>query len=264
MKRFKTKRSIHIEWIIFIIIFFIFFILISLCKLDNNHKVINYLLRDFGNYNKTHYLSSNLDLLFSSYAFKEEKNIYHKKKTVYLYNTHDNEKYHDNTNISDVTIMLSNNLNKLGIKTVIEKEKCSDYTNTGLSYYDISREFIKNNLENKFDYYIDIHRDSVSNTKISINNKPYAKILFVLGIDNENYLENKKVLERMNNYLNNEYPGISRGIYEKDKKSGNGIYNQDLGSNVLLIEVGGVDNNYEELYNSTEIISLMIYHMLGE
>ena len=41
-------------------------------------------------------------------------------------------------------------------------------------------------------------------------------------------------------------------------------YNQDLSQNVLLIEIGGIENNREEINNSTEILSLMIYHILGD
>ena len=38
-------------------------------------------------------------------------------------------------------------------------------------------------------YYIDIHRDSVSKniTTVNINNKNYAKILFVVGLEHNNY-----------------------------------------------------------------------------
>ena len=72
------------------------------------------------------------------------------------------------------------------------------------------------------------------------------------------------VMEKMNNYLNDNYPGLSKGIYEKKGMGVDGVYNQDLDKNVLLIEIGGIDNNYEEVNNSTEILSLMIYHMFGD
>ena len=34
--------------------------------------------------------------------------------------------------------------------------------------------------------------------------------------------------------------------------------------NTILIEVGGVDNTYEEVYNSTEIITKALYYIIGE
>ena len=157
-------------------------------------------------------------------------------------------------------------LEKLGISVIQEENKVSDFLSLGLSSYDISRSFVQNIMEKESDikYYIDIHRDSVNDTKVTINNKPYAKILFVLGLDNPYYIKNKTILLQMNEYLNTNYPGISKGIYEKRGVGVDGKYNQDLSSNVLLIEIGGVNNNIEEVNNSTEIISLMIYHMLGD
>ena len=68
----------------------------------------------------------------------------------------------------------------------------------------------------------------------------------------------------MNDYLNKNYPGISKGIYEKKGSGVDGVYNQDLADNVILIEIGGIKNNINEINNSTEIISLMLYHMLGD
>ena len=56
------------------------------------------------------------------------------------------------------------------------------------------------------------------------------------------------------------------------KKGGagvNGIYNQDISSNAMLIEVGGVDNNIDEVLNTIEIISVILkeqilIQMIGE
>ena len=37
-----------------------------------------------------------------------------------------------------------------------------------------------------------------------------------------------------------------------------------LKKNVIVIKIGGIKNNINEVDNSTEILSLMLYHMLGE
>jgi len=56
--------------------------------------------------------------------------------------------------------------------------------------------------------------------------------------------------------LEKKYPGLSRGVLAKRKTSGNnGLYNQDLSNNSILIEVGGVDNNMEELTNTVKAFS---------
>ena len=45
----------------------------------------------------------------------------------------------------------------------------------------------------------------------------------------------------------------------------NGIYNQDISSNSVLIEVGGVDNTIEEVYNTMNAIANILYkHIKGE
>ncbi|MCO4130346.1 stage II sporulation protein P, partial [Enterobacter kobei] len=37
------------------------------------------------------------------------------------------------------------------------------------------------------------------------------------------------------------------GVYGKSQDQGNGIYNQNFSDKAILLEVGGVDNNQEEL-----------------
>ena len=113
-------------------------------------------------------------------------------------------------------------------------------------------------------YYFDIHRDSVSKsvTTVEIDGKSYAKILFVLGLENDNYKENQKTMEEINALSNKYYPGLSRGIYKKEGAGVNGVYNQDISSNSILIEVGGVDNNIDEVLNTTEAISNILYYYI--
>ena len=270
MKKFKTKNNHKkIITIIIIITILILFITLSFLKINKSYgKVINYFLSDFEKEDKLslNIVTSNLDYLINSYNFKEET-VYRKNSNkIYLYNTHNLEKYNDGTTIIDATKLLNNNLTRLGIEVIQEERKTNEYLHTGLSYYEISKLFIKDMMLKDKDilYYIDIHRDSVTDTTITINNKKYAKIMFVLGLENNNYEKNKEVISKMNNYLNENYPGISRGIYEKKGSGVDGKYNQDLSQNVLLIEIGGIENNREEINNSTEILSLMMYHILGD
>ena len=99
-------------------------------------------------------------------------------------------------------------------------------------------------------------------TTTTINGKVYAKILFVVGLEHNNYKENISNVEKINDITNKYYPGLSRGIYKKEGPGVDGIYNQDISSNSILIELGGVDNNIDEVLNTTEAISNILYYYI--
>ena len=42
---------------------------------------------------------------------------------------------------------------------------------------------------------------------------------------------------------------------KKEGANVNGIYNQDFNPNCILIEVGGIDNTIEEVYNTMSALS---------
>ena len=67
----------------------------------------------------------------------------------------------------------------------------------------------------------------------------------------------------INNIFINDYPGLSRGIYKKEGPNVNGIYNQDISPNSMLIEVGGVDNNIEEVMNTLNAITDVLNKYIG-
>ena len=168
--------------------------------------------------------------------------------------------------------LLKEKLSLYNINSVVEDKRVSTYLDKeNLAYnksYIISRRFLEDVILKypSLNYFIDVHRDSVDGdaTTTIIDNKSYAKIMFVLGLENPDYLENKEVIMKLNDFINEHYPNLSRGIYEKQGSGVNGVYNQDFHKNTILIEVGGIDNNYEEVLNSTEIITKALYHIIGE
>lgn len=297
MKKFKTKRKTKRKNVIFILIAFIFimlFIFISMKNLSSNHtSFVNFLLEQNGFIKQEDtpvlsYFISNLDLLLDDYYFKEDTEkesiiVYNEKEDnkndikqeeplVYIYSSHDNEKYSDNKSVLDVNKLLQEKLSLYKINSIVEENRVSTFLDKeNLNYnksYLISRRFLEEVILKypTLNYFIDIHRDSVDGkvTTTIIDNKSYAKIMFVLGLDNPNYLENKEVITKLNDFINKHYPNLSRGIYEKQGSGVNGVYNQDFHKNTILIEVGGIDNNYEEVLNSTEIITKALYHIIGE
>ena len=200
---------------------------------------------------------------------------------IYIYNSHQLENY-DNENLEIygitpnvlmVSYILKEKLNKLGLSTIVETTNLSDFLNANgwdhSSSYKASRLLLLDNMS-KYDslkYFIDIHRDSVSKevSTITINNKKYAKILFVLGLEHNNYQANLDNMNKINTLLEKYYPGLSRGIYKKSGAGVNGIYNQDINENVILIELGAVENNIEEVFNTIEALSNILYkYVKGE
>ena len=197
------------------------------------------------------------------------------KPIVYIYNTHDTEKY-SVPFISDysvtptvkmVSYIFKEHLNNEGISTLVENKKIKDYlTKHKLNYYgcyDASRSYIKEaSKNNDFKILIDLHRDSVKykQTLYTKDNKKYAKVMFVVTTKHKSYKKNLKFAEYLDSKLNQDYKGLSRGIYKRSDV----IFNQDLNDNAILIELGGVDNQIEELNNTLEILSKIIKEYLGE
>lgn len=197
---------------------------------------------------------------------------------IYIYNSHQLENYSNKSldiygitpNVLMASYILKEKLNTMGLSTVVETTNLTDFLNANgwnhASSYKASRLLILNNKSkyNTLKYFIDIHRDSVNKniTTTTINGKVYAKILFVVGLEHNNYKENISNVEKINDIANKYYPGLSRGIYKKEGPGVDGIYNQDISSNSILIELGGVDNNIDEVLNTTEAISNILYYYI--
>ena len=222
---------------------------------------------------------SNLEELKKISSYIEDPNpVDINNPIIYIYNSHQLENY-DNSNLDIYGItpnvlmasyLLKEKLNSRGLSTIVEDANLSNFLTLNswdyASSYKASRIFIldKKNMYSSLKYFIDIHRDSVSKnvTTVNIEGKDYARILFVVGLEHNNYKENLKTMENINNISNKYYPGLSRGIYKKEGVGVDGIYNQDISPNSILIEVGGVENNIDEVLNTTEAISNILYYYI--
>lgn len=203
---------------------------------------------------------------------KEEKS-----PIVYIYNTHQGEKYNStkeiniNYSVMDASFYLQKKLKEFGIESIVETSSIGDVLNTNnwnyATSYRVSRMFMEKEKNNNpsLEYFIDLHRDSVSKkiSTVEFNGKSYARTMFLLGLENPNYKENKEILVKLENYMNKNYKGISRGIYEKKGKGVNGVYNQDFSKNCILIEIGGEENTFIEVENTIDVISEMINKYIG-
>lgn len=193
---------------------------------------------------------------------------------VYLYNTHQLEEYkqenQESYNVTPNVMMLSyivrEKLNDKGIPTIVEENDVSAFLQANnwsyASSYKVTRLLMEDAKTKNptLKYFIDLHRDSVSKSisTATIDGKNYAKILFIIGLENPNYQENLTVTTTINNMLEEKYPGITRGIYKKEGKGVNGVYNQDFDKNTILFEVGGPENTIEEVLNTADAISTVL------
>ncbi len=198
---------------------------------------------------------------------------------VYIYNTHQLEGY-SNANFEEYNItpnvlmasyLLKEKLNKVGIPTIVETSNITDFLNLNnwdySKSYQASKFFITDTL-NKYPsikLLIDLHRDAIPKTASTtvINGKSYAKVLFVVGMEHENAESNLTLANTLSNKIKEKYPTLSRGVMTKEGPGVNGIYNQNLSPNSVLIECGGTDNSIEEVMNTIEALATIIQEYLG-
>jgi stage II sporulation protein P len=191
---------------------------------------------------------------------------------IYIYNTHQTEEYDAGTlkeyNIIPTVYMASNILKKrlsnYNINSVVEEENILDVLkennwNYNESYY-ASKLWLEAAKEKypSIKYFIDVHRDSATST-VNINDKNYAKMMFVVGMNHDNYEKNESLVIKLNDYLNENYEGLMRDIFYGKKSK----YNQDFDENTILIEVGGPDNSIEEVSNSIYALADAIANIIG-
>lgn len=211
---------------------------------------------------------------------KEEKDQQHStgdKDVVFIYNTHNTESFlphlpgvddpdlahHKKANVTKISDHLSKKLEQNGIGTKVADENIMGILNEkGWEYwqaYAASRNVVQKAMarNDDFSYIIDIHRDAQlrGKTTTKIDGKSYARIMFVVGGEYENYKKNKILARQLHDLFEKKYPGLSRGVIVKKGKGSNGVYNQDLSGNALLIEFGGVGNTFEELYRTADVVA---------
>ena len=114
--------------------------------------------------------------------------------------------------------------------------------------------------------FIDLHRDALSHDAATViyNNISYAKILFVVGADFNNYQKNLNFTESINKIVIDNYSFLTRGVLTKTGPLVNGVYNQDLSDNIILLEVGGNESTINEVANTLDLIGDVIVKKLGE
>ncbi|MBM7569607.1 stage II sporulation protein P [Aquibacillus albus] len=199
------------------------------------------------------------------------------KDVVFIYTTHNRESYlphisgatepndafHSEVNITNVSERLAKSLRANGIGTQVDKTDIPTIlSKNDWGYpqsYSASKSVVKQALANnrEIQYIFDLHRDAQRKdiTTAKIDGKNYAKLYFIIGSDNPNYEKNLKLATDLHDKIDEQYPGLSRGVEMQGGTGNNGVYNQDLSGNAILIEFGGVDNTFEELYRTADVLA---------
>ncbi len=282
-KRFKSKKINNINRLLIFIVIFLISFNIGYKYLKN--KIIKYFSED-------NYLNNLINTSFNNQikyedlfipnilepTFKEEDES--KEPIIYIYNTHDEEEYEHNyinsynisPNVKLASYYLQEQLNNMGIISIVEERSVADLVRKNdwvySKSYDASRIYLEDIKEKypSIKYFIDLHRDSSvkEKTTTTYEGKTYAKILFIIGLEQDNYEANLEITNKLNEILISNVPTISRGIYKKSGPGVNGVYNQDFDSNCILIEMGGQYNNIIEVSNTIELLAKSLQTLVEE
>ena len=217
---------------------------------------------------------------YSKESKKEIPVIKEENPLIYIYNSHQTEEYHPSYFLEfsvTPTLMVADYIledlfEQNGFSVIVEERSIKNVlkeNNWKYAYsYKASRIFMEDVEKNNpsLRYFIDVHRDSLSKDKttVTIGEKEYAKTIFLIGMENSNYEENLEFTEKINNKINEKYPGLSKGIYKKGGIGVNGVYNQDFSNRVILIEIGGYENSLTEVLNSTLAFAECFMEVINE
>ncbi|PAF19682.1 stage II sporulation protein P [Terribacillus saccharophilus] len=198
------------------------------------------------------------------------------KDVVFIYYTHNQESYlpsldadqkdnayNKNANVTDAGEAMAKRLEELGIGTIADQTDIGAILNeNGMAYhqsYDASRGVVEAAVaENKdVSFVFDIHRDSLKrkDTTKEIDGKTYAKVVFVVGAENKEYEKNLKLATDLHKKIEENYPGLSRGVITKKGAGVDGVYNQDVSDKAALLEIGGAENTLDEATRTAELFA---------
>lgn len=224
----------------------------------------------------------NQQLVYATNLIETEPQIQTGMRAL-LFATHSHEAYEPITQKHDGKIAVSHpeaNIMKLnetmklqlefnGITTeILDVDTTSLMNKKGIPYhksYDVVRPYIQNALkEVDYDIIVDIHRDSLKaeRTTIMYEGEKYAKIVFVIGGEYNNFKLNKELTERLTIELEKIVPGITRPLVFKAGHGVDGKYNQDLDPRLILVEMGGIGNNEAELNRTSAVFAKAVAKVL--
>ncbi len=207
-----------------------------------------------------------------------------KKPVIFIYHSHGTESYRPENvgnyhslnrkyTVINVGEKLKEHLTTKGYQ-VIHDETIHDHPSFQGSYAR-SLETLKENL-NKHDslkIVFDIHRDGIDKIEtlpnyntlkedsvVTINGERVAKILFVVGGQNENYDKVLKLAEYIRVRSDEMYPGLAKKTIVKDYAK----FNQYKSDFSLLIEIGSNANHIDEAIRTTKYLAEIMDSVIND
>ncbi len=167
---------------------------------------------------------------------------------IAIYHTHTDESYiptdGNSTTPGQGSIMqvgdrFSSRLKEIGYKPLHSKTLHDPHD---ANAYQRSRRTFMKLLERQPAALFDLHRDSgpLASYKTTINGQDAAKILLVVGRQNQNQATTLQYAKKIKATADNTYKGLIRGIF-----MARGNYNQDLNPRSMLLEMGTQYNTRE-------------------
>lgn len=214
--------------------------------------------------------------------WERDKNFLSKKAPVFIYHTHNreswfpylpettkvNQAFHPEINVTLLGNYLQRALAEHGIASLLSDIDYIPRLDSYKNSYAASRETVEATLATNQEilYLFDLHRDALPRDKstITINGKDYAKVMFVIGAKNPQWEQNKAFAQALHDALERSYPGLSRGIMVKQPHEGNAEYNQSLHPQLVLMEIGGVENTLEESYRTLDALAAVVTELYWE
>lgn len=188
------------------------------------------------------------------------------------YTENDQTRSCDNSkNMIKIGDIICEELEKAGIKTVHETTQFDYPAYTGS--YSRAATVIKEHLKRHptIKVVLDVHRDSISSGKdktkpvCTIDGKKTAQVMLVMGSNTgsvtnfKNWKKNLALATSFQQTMYNAYPNFTRSMLVSSK-----VYNQNLTTGSMLIEVGTEANTLEEAKNAARLIGKTLSKTLKE
>lgn len=189
------------------------------------------------------------------------------KKSIYIYNTHQYETYVGGS-VMDGARYLAEQLRSLGYEVIVEENDFEAYkraNNMDLTEtYPTSKIFLEKQLASHgpFDLVIDFHRDAISKeaSSVTVDGIDYAKMMMVISLTADYASEVEANSALIHQAVDTEVDGIMRQDFKREYA----YYNQHVTRHMVLIEIGGMENTFDEVQNTLNVLAKAIDQTLKE